>query len=139
METVIAAAHRRDELGHLAHHMGLMMDKLVKSGFAPGARPPDWSPAVDVCELADRFEVIVEVAGVHRQEIEVYTEDRRLVITGCRHDPCPKEKVCLHHLEIEEGRFRRVLALPANADIEHVAARYRDGLLRIGIPKRQGT
>jgi HSP20 family protein len=136
MESAAVVCARRDELSHLAHHMGLVMDKLMKSGFAPGARSPDWSPAVDVCELPDRFEVVVELAGVRREDIEVYNEDRRLVITGCRHDPCPREKVCVHHLEIEEGRFQRILTLPLGADAEKISARYQDGLLRIGIPKR---
>jgi HSP20 family protein len=136
MSLVAGTFHGRSELGHLARHMGQLMDKLVKSGFSPGAKPPDWSPAVDICETADAYEVVVELAGVRREDIEVYTENRRLVVTGWRNDPCPQEKVCLHHLEIEEGRFRRELVLPDEADLENVTARYREGLLRIGIPKR---
>lgn len=136
MSPAAASHHRRDEMGHLAHHMNQLMEKLIKSGFSPGARAPDWSPAVDICETADRYEVIVELAGVRRSDIEVYTESRHLVITGWRRDPCPREKVSMHHLEIEEGRFLRRLMLPGSADVENVTARYRDGLLRIGIPKR---
>lgn len=135
MSVASSPRRHRDEVGHLAHHMNQLMEKLIKSGFSPGAKSADWSPAVDICETSERYEVIVELAGVRRSDIEVYTENRYLVVTGRRRDPCPKEKVCMHHLEIEEGRFCRRLMLPGRADEENVTARYRDGLLRIVIPK----
>jgi HSP20 family protein len=136
MHRILVANTSRD-MGHLASHMAQIMDRLVKSSFAPGSGSPDWVPAVDVCEMPDRYEVIVEVAGVRRENIEVYTEDQCLTISGWRPDPFPRDKVCLHQMEIEQGQFRRRLTLPDDACVAEVAARYKDGLLKICIPKRR--
>lgn len=133
----ILVAHTSHDMGHLARHMAQIMDRLVKSSFTPGSGSPDWVPAVDVCEMPDRYEVIVELAGVRRDNIEVYTEANYLTISGCRSDPFARDKVCLHQMEIEQGQFRRRLALPEDACVAEVAARYKDGLLRIRIPKRK--
>ncbi len=135
----VATPRREDEISHLAHHMGRLMDKLMKSGFSPGSKAPDWTPAVDICEVADGYEVIVELAGMQREEIEVYTENGRMVVTGCRPDPCSRSRVTMHQIEIEEGRFLRAVRLPPDADEAAVSARYRDGMLRIRVPKRNGS
>lgn len=133
----IAVAHASQDLGHLARHMAQIMDKLVKSSCPPGTGSPDWVPAVDVCEMPDRYEVIVEVPGVRREDIEVYTDERNLTVSGWRADPFPCSKVSLHQMEIEQGRFRRQLVLPEDALVTEVTARYRGGLLRIRVPKRR--
>jgi HSP20 family protein len=113
-----------------------IMDKLLKSGFSPGRRTPDWTPAVDIAELADRYEIVVELAGVRRADIGLYTEGNQLVVTGWRSDPSSREKVRVHQMEIEEGQFRRRILLPEHVDVEGITARFRDGLLRIHAPKQ---
>jgi len=134
----ILSAPSHEDLGHLAHHMSRLMHKVLQSGFSPGGHAALWAPAVDICETADHYEVIVELAGVRREEIEVYTENHCLIVSGWRGDPTPEDKICLHQMEIEEGPFRRSLRLPADADETAVSARYRDGFLYISIPKRAG-
>jgi len=136
MRTVTLVQSRGD-LEHLARHMSNLMHKVLRPAFGmSGAKAADWTPAIDVCEADSHYEVIVELAGVHRDDIEVYTERGYLVVTGSRHDPTSPEKVCWHQMEIEEGRFLRRIALPSAIDEEKIVARFRDGLLRIRIPKR---
>jgi len=130
---ILAQGHQ--DLGHLARHMSDIMHRVLHSSFSTGQKPPDWVPAVDISEMCDHWEVIVELAGVRREDIEVYTEDRHLTITGWRHDPTSPEKVRLHQMEISQGQFRRRVLLPTADDEDAVTARYRDGLLRIRIPK----
>ena len=130
---ILTQSHQ--DLGHLARHMTDIMTRVLHSSFSTGKKPPDWVPAVDICEMCDHWEVIVELAGVRREDIEVYTENRHLTITGWRHDPTSPEKIGLHQMEIEQGQFRRRILLPAGVDDDAIAARYRDGMLRIRIPK----
>jgi len=136
MRTVTLAQSRGD-LEHLARHMTDLMHKVLRPGFpSSGEKAADWTPAVDVCEADDHYEVIVELAGVRHDAIKVYTERGHLVVTGWRHDPTSPQKVRWHQMEIEEGQFRRRIALPSAVDEEKIDARFRDGLLRIRIPKR---
>ena len=128
-------AQGREDLNHLARHMTDIMHRVLQSGFTPGPKPPDWTPAIDVSETEDHYEVVVELAGVRREDIEVYTEHNHLVVAGWRKDPTPPEKVRLHQMEIEQGQFRRRVLLPPDSDEDAVTARCHDGLLRVRIPK----
>ena len=136
MRQAIVVAQGHQDLGHLARHMTEIMHRVLHSGFSTGPKPPDWVPAVDIGEMCDHYEIIVELAGVRADDVEVYTESHHLTITGWRHDPSSPEKVRLHQMEIEQGQFRRRILLPEGVDEDAIAARYRDGLLRIRVPKR---
>jgi HSP20 family protein len=113
-----------------------LMHKVLHAGpCRSGESPADWTPAIDVCEIDDHYEVIVELAGVRQSDIEVYTERGCLTVTGWRHDPTSPEKIGWHQMEIEEGQFRRRIVLPRRVDEDNITATYREGLLRIRIPK----
>jgi HSP20 family protein len=109
----------------------------MHSGFSTGPKSADWAPAVDVGETPDSYEVIVDLAGVKREEIEVFTEEQHLTVAGWRADPLPEGKVCVHQMEIQQGQFRRRIHLPDDADPQIISARYREGLLHISIPKKR--
>jgi HSP20 family protein len=134
----ITLTEGRQELGHLARHMSSLVHQIIHSGF-PGSGSGDWAPAVDIYETEEAYEIIAELAGVDRDHIEVYADARMLTIAGWRADPVPGGKVCVHQMEIEQGQFRRRVALPGDADTDRVAARYRDGFLLISIPKHPRT
>jgi HSP20 family molecular chaperone IbpA len=136
MSRLIIADSRQD-LGHLAHHMSSLMHKILQSGFSTVECSSGWAPAVDICEAPEEYEIIVDLAGVRRENIEVYTEHGTLTLSGWREDPTPRHKVAMHQMEIEQGQFCRRLQLPADADEESVAARYRDGFLHVQVAKRR--
>ena len=125
-----------EDLGHLARHMSSLMHRVLNTGFSPGGKASDWTPAVDICEMPDRYDIIIELAGVRRDDIEVFTENQYLTVAGWRGDPTPRDKVCVHQMEIEQGQFCRRVHLPDDADEASVSARHRDGFLTITIPKR---
>ena len=129
----------RQELGHLARHMTALVHHIIHSGFPSGLSSADWAPAVDIYETEASYEVIVNLAGVNREQIEVYADAHVLTVAGWRADPVPAGKVCVHQMEIEQGQFNRRLNLPEDADTDKVTARYRDGFLLVSIPKRPHT
>ena len=139
MRQVILTQGRPEDLGNLARHMTDLMQRILHSGFCPGSKRPDWTPSIDVCEAGSHYEVIVELAGVRTEDIQVYMEAGRLVICGVRGDPMPGAKVGLLQMEIERGTFRRHVHLPADIDEERVEATFRDGLLRIRVSKRSAA
>jgi HSP20 family protein len=137
MDTAVLVQSRDPkDPGHLARHMTDLVHRVLQGGFPGGPKGCDWTPAADICEMPDHYLVIVEVAGMSKDEIEVTTDRGELAIAGVRRDPTPCGKVRRHQREIEEGRYRRRLRLPADADTENISARYREGLLHINIPKR---
>lgn len=79
------------------------------------------------------FTVIVDIAGVDPERVNVSTAEGALVISGeRRRADC--EGRSYQQMEIEYGPFQRVLQLPADADPAGAEAAYESGLLRIDIP-----
>ncbi len=95
-----------------------------------------WEPAVDVCEDEEAYYIIVEVAGVDEQELEVeYHPNGTLVVRGVRRPPMTGAVQCLV-LEIPYGSFERRIPLPSAINADGITAEYRSGLLQIRVPKQ---
>ncbi len=100
----------------------------------PSAR---WSPDVDICETPSGIEVVVDLAGVQEDDVEVRLFDDALVVQGQRHLPACEEGSVYHAVGIQQGPFRLELPLPALVDAVSVRARYERGLLRISLRKQE--
>jgi len=76
--------------------------------------------------------------GVDPSTLEVNLERGLLTIAGERKSPLPdaQAKAAVHINERFDGRFRRVLTLPDDADPEAVDAKLRDGVLHITVQRR---
>ena len=97
---------------------------------------PRWRPDADTYETATTVEILVDLAGVEEDELEVQLFEDVLVVEGRRQLPSCQEGAVYHAVGIRQGPFRVELALPAPVDAERVEARYDRGLLRITLPKR---
>ena len=92
-------------------------------------------PQLDCFRTEDpaTFTVIVDLAGVDPQSVNVTTAEGALVISGeRRRDDCGGRTY--QQMEIEYGPFQRIVQLPSDADPAHAEAAYEHGLLRIVIP-----
>ena len=96
---------------------------------------PSWQPLTDICETEDSFVVKMELAGVKRENVTIELRADRLYIRGIRRD-LPSEKIkAYHQMEINYGRFERVILLRAAISREAISACFEEGFLRIRIPK----
>lgn len=93
-----------------------------------------WRPPTDVFELEDRLIVMVEIAGMRDGEFHVELRDRRLLISGMRRRMV-KDRMAFHQMEVRYGEFRTGISLPWPVDRERVAATYKDGFLRVELPR----
>ncbi|MGH8565725.1 MAG: Hsp20/alpha crystallin family protein [Gammaproteobacteria bacterium] len=97
---------------------------------------PRWRPDADTYETTTTVEVLVDLAGVEEDDLEVQLFEDVLIVEGRRQLPSCQEGAVYHAAGIRQGPFRVELALPALVDAERVEARYERGLLRISLPKR---
>ena len=111
-------------------------DHLQKPFPGTGTAPEHWVPAVDVVELSDRFELVADVPGVAPENLEVTTEDERLVLRGERRRVVPEGDVGLQRYERTLGKFERRFALPETADVDGITANSSHGVLTVTIPKK---
>ena len=92
---------------------------------------PEWAPAVDLVVAEQTARVIVELAGVPRENVVVRLQGRTLEISGWREPPHEPGESHYHLAEILFGDFRRIVELPWEADPDQIEALYRDGMLEI--------
>ncbi len=92
-----------------------------------------WSPPTDIYETEDNFVVRVEIAGMREDEFEVAVENNILMISGNRTDL--NERRGYHQMEIRFGKFEIAVEIPVPVEIESAVAEYKDGFLRILLPK----
>lgn len=103
-------------------------------GFPPGGAR---GPRIDLVRLPGRgYRVYVDVAGVHKDEVDVTTLGDELVVSGERHRPELPEGAEVLRAERAHGRFRRSLRLPSDVDPDGVRARLVEGVLEIALPLR---
>ncbi len=110
------------------------LDALTLRASEPRFAQHFWRPAADVCETADAIEVVVELAGVDQDQIEILLYEDAVVVEGQRHLSASPNGV-YHVAEVRQGPFRVELPLPLPFDQDRVDARYDQGLLRITFPK----
>ncbi len=99
-----------------------------------GNNPTIWRPPTDVFETDEALIVRVEIAGMRTEDFYLRLDGQTLIISGVRRDPDIGS--AYHRLEIPFGQFQVAVILPVPIDEEQVEAEYRDGFLRITLPKR---
>ncbi len=106
--------------------------------------PVPFSPArgflpVNLFEDADAYLVTANLPGFKREDTEVIAEKEQVVIQGHRKlEPAAQDAQTLQR-ERAEGQFRRTVLLPGPIDPEKVSAEYKDGILRVTLPKAEET
>ena len=101
----------------------------------------EWSPAVDVREYSDRFQLLLDVPGVESKDVEITLDNGVLTVSGNRTEEKTAgsngvEQPQQQRIERRLGRFYRRFILPDTADAENVNASGRNGVLEIVIPKQ---
>jgi HSP20 family protein len=96
-----------------------------------------WVPSVDVYETPKDIVVKMDVAGVDRETLRITVDDNVLAVSGRRVETTSRENENYHQVEIEYGKFHRVLDLPRPADVDRATAKYEDGFLYVVLPKAE--
>ena len=95
---------------------------------------PHWAPPCNVYELGDDIHVLVEIAGMRRDQLDLRIEPDRLILRGMRPEP-EGARGNYQQLEIAFGEFALEVALPMPVDAEVARAWYQDGFLHVVLPK----
>jgi HSP20 family protein len=100
---------------------------------------PGWRPDTDVYETVSSVEVVLALAGVEEDDVELQLSESVLVVEGHRRLPVSEPGAMYHVAGIRQGPFRVEVTLPAPVDPDRVEASYERGLLRISLPKREAA
>jgi HSP20 family protein len=93
----------------------------------------DWSPAVDIHESAEGYQLSVDLPGVAPDQIEVTADKGLLSIRGSRNTVHEDRE--LKRSERSFGSFQRDFSMPDNADLDRIEAKSNHGVLTVFVPK----
>ncbi|HMB47189.1 MAG TPA: Hsp20/alpha crystallin family protein [Afifellaceae bacterium] len=101
--------------------------------FSPGNSK--LSPRINVAETDKKIEVTAELPGVEEKDIDISLSDDMLKIKGEKKSETEKSEKDYHLVERSFGSFERVTRLPCEVDAEKVKAEFKQGILKISLPK----
>jgi HSP20 family protein len=97
----------------------------------------EFTPAFDVSETEKELIVKAEVPGMDKKDININLSGGLLTITGEKKQEKKEESENYHCFERRYGKFSRTMRLPAEVDTEKVDATYKDGVLKVTLPKSE--
>ena len=99
----------------------------------------EWSPLVDISEDEKEYLVKADIPEMKKEEIKINVHDDVLTVSGERKYEKEEKGKKFHRVERAYGSFMRSFTLPENADGSKVNAEYKDGMLKIHLPKTEQT
>lgn len=113
------------------------MDRLFETFFGTQPQSMDdfWRPAIDIEENNGNLMVRAEIPGMTKEDIRVSVQEDLLTISGERKQENETRDKTYHRIERCYGKFRRMIRLPAQVDADKVKASYKDGVLKVTLPK----
>jgi HSP20 family protein len=118
------------------------IDKMFRdfgSLAIPSSGQVGFDLAVDVYEDGQNLVAEMNLPGLKGEDIDVEVENNHLRISGKREETQEKKERNHYSKEIRRGSFERLVALPDKVDSEKVDAEYKDGVLKIIMPKLPST
>ena len=94
-----------------------------------------WYPAVDMFENDDKIVIKAELPGVDKKDISVDVKDRVLTLSGERNYDHEVKEENYYRRERACGKFKRAFNLPADVDPDRIKADFKDGVLKVELPK----
>jgi HSP20 family protein len=94
-----------------------------------------WHPAVDMFENDDKIVIKAELPGMDKKDISVDVKDRVLTLSGERNYENEVKEENYYRREIACGKFKRTFNLPADVDPDKIKADFKDGVLKVEMPK----
>jgi HSP20 family protein len=131
--------HRARDM-HTMHHA---MNRLVRDFFRGGlqdkgtSRRDGWTPAVDMYEGDEAFTLTAELPGFSKDDVQVEIKDNRLTLRGERKREAEVKEAQYHRVERVYGGFLRSIRLPAMVDADKAEAVFKDGVLKLTLPKAE--
>jgi HSP20 family protein len=93
------------------------------------------TPAVDIIEKDNAFEITAELPGLEAKNIELSLSDDVLTIKGEKKEEKEEKTKDRYVSERRYGSFRRSVQLPSSIDPGKIEAHYKSGILTVALPK----
>lgn len=117
--------------------MRRMFDDFLGPFYRDDPAMGNWSPSVDIYETDKDVVVKAEIPGIEQKDLKVDVENNILTIRGERTCETDVKEEDYHRMECQYGSFVRSFSLPATVDADKVQAKFKNGVLKVTLPKRE--
>jgi|LakMenEpi03Aug12_release.lakeMendotaPanAssembly.Ray.scaffolds.fasta_scaffold1091327_1 HSP20 family protein len=93
-------------------------------------------PSANIKESDKDFRIELIAPGFKKEEFNIDFDDEMVTISGEKKEEKTTEKDRFTRKEYSYNSFSRAFDLPKNANLEKMAAKYEDGVLKITLPKQ---
>ena len=94
-------------------------------------------PAVNISENKDGFRIDVAAPGMSKEDFKIDLHNNVLTLSSEKEEKNEEKNEKFTRREFSYTTFKRTFTLPELVDSEKIAANYKDGILKIEIPKRE--
>ena len=128
--------NRLFNLPELSFFDSVLDDVAVPHRYTEDAQ---WLPRTDISENETAFVVRAEVPGIDKKDIDITFSEGLLTIKGEKKVENEEKNENYHRRESSYGSFTRSFQLSSEIENEGIEANYRDGVLRINLPKAEAV
>jgi HSP20 family protein len=123
----------------MQERMNKLFEDVMKSPYRSdeGLSTPSWAPAVDIYETDKEIVMKAELPEMQEKDIEIKVEDNILILSGERRMEKEVKEENYHRIERAYGSFNRSFTLPRTVDRDNIKASYKDGVLKVLLPKKE--
>ncbi len=125
------------DLMAMQDRMTRLFDETLSRIFKEEMPRRVWSPPVDIVEREKEVVIKMDLPEMDQNEIDIKVEENTLIVQGER--KFIKDTKDENYIQIERpyGTFQRTFSIPRTIDQEKIKASYKEGVLRISLPKKE--
>ena len=126
------------ELASLQRQMDRLFEEVTQ--YEPTvefSKAVDFVPACDIDETDNHYVIAIDIPGMTKDQLKVEITGNTLTVSGEKKSEKKEGKSGQRSYERYHGRFERSFTLPHLAASDKVEADYKDGVLRVAIPKSE--
>ena len=96
-------------------------------------------PSIEMEEDENEIRVMAEMPGLSQDDFKVELTGNRLMIRGEKKTSHEEKKSEYYYSECSYGSFNRAIILPCEVEEDKVEATYKDGVLKLRLPKSESA
>lgn len=129
----------RDPFRALQDEMDQVLSRFSEGWTGEGAAEGVSVPSLDLSESDGEVQLTMDVPGMKPEEIDIEVTGQTVRIRGEHKEGKEEKGRTYHRIERRSGSTFRSVELPCAVKEDKVVAEYKDGVLKVTLPKSEGS